>query len=214
MKNNKCRFNVDCAYSHKDSEDNQTKLNEQFKLAMLKQKGKNIQELNEEVNNLKNIFHNMSLELVKCSNKHVSIDEKVNQYETKSSSSKKVFECDKCDYTCFKDITLKKHVNTMHPMMTNISKEDQEVSVEVKFYCDLCSFNCSVKTALLKHHRKEHDSQKTSEEGNKEKGQHVKQIEEAPCLVCDICEQKFWNKKDLEVHIGEGPASRPRPTLL
>ena len=49
----------------------------------------------------------MSLELVKCSNKHVSIDEKVNQYETKSSSSKKVFGCDKCDYTWFKDITLK-----------------------------------------------------------------------------------------------------------
>ena len=43
------------------------------------------------------------------------------------------------------DITLKKHVNTMHPMMTKVSKEDQEVSLKVNFYCDLCYFNCSVK---------------------------------------------------------------------
>ena len=32
----------------------------------------------------------------------------------------------------------------MHPMMTMISKEDQEVSLKVNFYCDLCSFSCSV----------------------------------------------------------------------
>ena len=103
-----------------------------------------------------------------------------------------MFECDECGYTCIKDITLNKHANTMHPMMTKISKEDHEVSVKVKFYCDLCSFNCSVKRALLKHDGKDHDSQKTSEEVSKEKGQHIEEIEEAICLVCDVCEQKFW----------------------
>ena len=82
----------------------------------------------------------------------------------------------------------------MHPMMTKISKEDQEVSVKVKFNFDLCSFNCSVKRALLKRHRKDHDSQKISEEVSKEKGQRIEQIEEAICMVCDVCEQKFWNK--------------------
>ena len=35
------------------------------------------------------------------------------------------------------------------------------------------------------------------------KGHHIEQIEEALCLVCDVCQQKFWNKKDLEVHIEE-----------
>ena len=208
MKNNKCRFNSDCAYSHEENENNQTKLNEQFKLAMLKHE-KDIEELNKEVNNLKNMINAMTLELVKSSYKHVSIAEKVDKGETKThtvvkfSSSKKVFECDKCDYTCFKDITLKKHVNTVHPMTKNICKEDQDVALKANFYCDLCSFSCTVKTALKKHQSKEHDSQKTSEEVSKEKGQNIEQIEEALCSVCDICQQKFRNKKDLELHIEE-----------
>ena len=33
--------------------------------------------------------------------------------------------------------------------------------------------------------------------------ENIEQIEEALCLVCDICQQKFRNKKDLEVHIEE-----------
>ena len=36
-----------------------------------------------------------------------------------------------------------------------------------------------------------------------EKGQNIEQIEEALCSVCDICQQKIRNKKDLELHIEE-----------
>ena len=52
MKNNKCRFNSDCAYSHEDSEDSQTKLNDQFKLAMVKHE-KDIQFFLKDILNIK-----------------------------------------------------------------------------------------------------------------------------------------------------------------
>ena len=38
---------------------------------------------------------------------------------------------------------------------------------------------------------------------SKEKGHHIEQIEEALCLMCDLCQQKFCNKKYLEVHMEE-----------
>ena len=70
--NNKCRFNNACAYQHKENENDQEKVIEQFKLAILKHE-RDIHELHDEVTKMKNIIHTRTLELVKCSQKHVTI---------------------------------------------------------------------------------------------------------------------------------------------
>ena len=51
-------------------------MNEQFKLAILKH-GRDINDLNEEVNKTKNIIHTMTHELVKCTQSYVAIFETV-----------------------------------------------------------------------------------------------------------------------------------------
>ena len=51
----------------------------------------------------------MTLELVKCNQKHVTIVETVVE-----KKSEPIFQCDQCDYACGKDIILKKHINTKH----------------------------------------------------------------------------------------------------
>ena len=71
IKDNKCQFNTKCPYHHQENENNQEQMNEQFKLAILKHE-RDIQELNEEVNKMKNIIHTMTLELVKCTQNHVA----------------------------------------------------------------------------------------------------------------------------------------------
>ena len=49
----------------------------------------------------------MTLELVKCTPKHVT-----NVDIVLEKKSEQLFQCNQCDYACGKDITLKKHINT------------------------------------------------------------------------------------------------------
>ena len=60
----------------------------------------------------------MTLELVKCTGKNVATLETVsvnkNIADINLMSSEPLFQCDQCDYTRGKDISLKKHINTKH----------------------------------------------------------------------------------------------------
>lgn len=140
-KYNKCRFNHVCAYHHEKQENIQEEINEQFKLAMLKQE-RDIQELNKEVTNMKNVIPTLTLELVMYSQKQVSIVETGNKDKKKStrvpssSSSQHEFQCDQFDYTCVKDITLKKHVNTKHKIVKKIYEKGCASVIKAKFNCD------------------------------------------------------------------------------
>ena len=204
-KYNKCRFNDVCAYYHEKEGNIQEELNEQFKLAMLKHE-RDIQELNKEVTNMKHIIHTLTLELAKCSQKHVSIVETVEKDEKKSStvpsssSSQQEFQCDQCDYTCVKDITLKKHVNTKHQIVKKTCEKGHESVVKAKFNCDECSFICNTKKLLKKHKSKEHN-QKSSEECIIDNDSNNENIEETLCLVCRECQKKFKSNNDLDAHM-------------
>ena len=131
-----CRSYNTCAYQHKENENNKETVIEQFKLAILKHE-RDIHELNNEVNKMKNIIHTMTLELVKCTKKYVTIVDTVPE-----KKSEQLFQCDQCDYACGKDITLKKHINTKHKTISdpNVS---QELSVptqgkSIMYKCDEC----------------------------------------------------------------------------
>jgi hypothetical protein len=132
-------------------------MNEQFKLAILKHE-RDIQELNEEVNKMKNIIHTMTLELVKCTQNHVAIAETVAEKKSTTdvniTSSKPLFKCNQCDYACGKEITLKKHINTKH-QNPNHPKGDQNTSVSnqeksLMFNCDECDHSCKTTKGLKK----------------------------------------------------------------
>ena len=90
--NNKCRLNNTCDYQHKENENFQEKVTDQFKLAILKH-DRDILELNDEVNNMKNVIHTMTLGLVKCTQKHVTIVETEVQ-----KKSEQIIQCDQCSY--------------------------------------------------------------------------------------------------------------------
>ena len=57
-----------------------------FVLIIMLKHERDIQELNKEVTNMNNIIHTLTLELVKYSQKHVSIVETVDKDEKKSTT--------------------------------------------------------------------------------------------------------------------------------
>ena len=154
--NTKCRFNNTCAYQNKENENNQEKATDYFKLAILKYE-RDICELNDEVKDMKNIIHTMTLGLVKCTQKHVTIVETEVQ-----KKSEQIIQFDQCNYACGKDITLNKHINTKH-INTNDLNMSQGISVpshgkSVKYNCDECDNNFKSKKSLKKHKNKAHQN--------------------------------------------------------
>ena len=212
IKDNNCRFNNKCAYHHKENENNQEQMNEQFKLAILKHE-RDIQELNEEVNKMKNMIHTMTLELVKCTQNHVATvetdAENINIADINLMSSEPLFQCDQCDYTCGKDITLKKHIDTKHKN-TNHPKGDQNSSVSTQgksstINCDECDHSCKTKKGLKKHKTQDHQSQNIKFENcgkvfskKEDLGIHMKENHpKCQCTAVDVCDDclEEWQDK-------------------
>ena len=178
----KCRFNNTCAYQHKENENNQEEVIEQFKLAILKHE-KDIHELNDEVTKMKNIIHTVTLELVKCTQKHVTIVDTVAE-----KKSEQLFQCDQCDYACGKDITLKKHINTKHKTISD-PNESQEPSVptqgkSIMYNCDECDQSFKTRKILKKHKNQDHQSTVKSQD-----------------MKCENCCKEFSKRGDLDIHM-------------
>ena len=55
--------------------------------------------------------------------KNIKVDNRSKQYTAKQpidiekDDAKNIFQCDECDYKCKKQLTLRKHKNTMHPLV-------------------------------------------------------------------------------------------------
>ena len=83
----------------------------------------------------------------------VSIKEHITAVIEKSSESKKeLFKCEKCEYKCKKQVTLKKHMHTKHEAQ----------------HCKVCSQMFVSTTDLLQHIVKEHSSNEMTHKNNTE----------------------------------------------
>ena len=105
---------------------------------------KDIQNLTEEVNMLKSLVQNMTLEMVKNIMNEVQRKEKEKPKDgtdTEASLPKPVFECEKCEYTSDKEITLNKHMNTRHILENKKSEDKKEYEDKHNFDCSECSFS-------------------------------------------------------------------------
>ena len=59
---------------------------------------------------------------------------------SKAPIAESVFKCEECEYTCDKEMTLKKHNNTNHLKQRKQNSKGQECAIEVKFNCDEFTF--------------------------------------------------------------------------
>ena len=83
-------------------------------------------------------------------------------------------ECEKCDFRCKNDTTLRKHINTKHAAIVGLGKDITEkkknIAIEGQeeinhFKYETCSSKFISDTALLKHNKTKHQaSQKLQEE--------------------------------------------------
>ena len=192
-KNGKCRFQGSCAYLHEKNENSQELLNEQFKSLMMKHEN-DIQNLTDEVNRLKSLVQNMTLEMVKNIMNEVERKEKEipkDGTETEASLQKPAFKCEKCEYTSDKEITLNKHMNTRHIIENKKSDDNKEYEDKHNFNCDECSFSSKNKKNLKKHKDKHHSiktaSQKFTNEDNLNNLNIIATCECSEGVVCDSC---------------------------
>jgi hypothetical protein len=200
-KNNKCRFLNDCAYLHKQSSNIQEKLMEQMSLLMLKH-DKDIEKLTDEVKGMKEIIQTLTEELARSKPKEVILDESKDIRKEKGpniaevSKSKSVFNCEECEFSSEKQITLEKHRNTKH-MPAKKLIESKAGGAEPKFFCHECTFEASTKTNLKKHKAKEHmtSSEKQDEELEKERMKDIKEHNEIEELLRE-CEKDMRDEDE------------------
>ena len=192
-KSGKCRFQGGCAYLHEKKENKQELLNEQVKSLMMKHE-KDIQNLTEEVNMLKSLIQNMTLEMVKNIMNEVERKEKEKPKDgtdTEASLPKPVFKCEKCEYASDKEITLKKHMNTRHIIENKKSDDKKEYKDKHNFICDECSFSSKNKKTLKRHKDKHHPittaSQKFTNEDNINNHNIITTCECSEGVICDSC---------------------------
>ena len=147
---------------------------------------KEITYLTQEVNMLKALVQNMTLEIVKGIMQEVNSKEKEdNIYTTQNKSAniedaeknkkvelnvihvnktKMVFQCEDCDFECEKEITLNKHKNTKHTKVnsTKDNSVNKASNTKDKFHCDECSYSSMSKKSLKKHKSQKHQIPQTA----------------------------------------------------
>ena len=150
---------------------------EQIKNVVMKHEN-NIKTLTQEVNMLKALVQNMTLEMVKTimqevqnKEKEESIDNTINMSVTiedteenkkeecnniEVTKNKMLFQCDECEFECEKQITLNKHKNTKHTKVnsTKDNSVNKASNTKDKFHCDECSYSSMSKKSLKKHTQK------------------------------------------------------------
>ena len=208
-KNEKCRFKEGCAYIHEKKGAKQDILNEQIKNVVMKHEN-DIKTLSQEVNMLKALVQNMTLEMVKALMQEVQNKEKDECIDNTMSMSvtiedteenkkeecddievtknKMLFQCDECEFECEEQITLNKHKNTKHTKVN--SQKDNSVNkapnTKDKFHCDKCSYSSMSTKSLKKHRSQKHQIPQTALQ-----------------IKCDKCKITFEEKTELLAHVEE-----------
>ena len=203
-KNQKCRHQESCAYTHKGKEDKQTKVIGQITELLIKHE-KDITQLNEEVSILKNLVQYMAHELVKHFNKEVEStdnEKNVHKEDIETAPPENGLKCGKCEYTTKNKNMLKKHMNTKH-MEQKRQNDVKEHDKTVNFFCDECEFSCQTKNKLKKHTKKDHPIQVNNKESSIEvdhtniDSENATDCQCTPVTVCDECLSEWIPKEQL-----------------
>ena len=171
-----CRHHNRCAYMHTEKikeSDAQQKLNEILAMALTTQI-KELAEMRNEMIELKlKVQHLENNNQIKDVNK-VNNEQKNTLKEADNvqlNQVKEIYQCDKCEYKCEKNITLIKHKNTKH-------------TGKDKFHCDQCNYSCPSKRSLKKHMSHKHEG-----------------LNKKAFMQCVKCDKTFQNKTELETHM-------------
>ena len=99
--------------------------------------------------------------------------------------TKKVHQCDKCEYKCEKNITLIKHKYTNHTQvhLSNTDIVGTSFTGKQKFHCDQCDLSCRTKKSLRKHVSHNHEC-----------------LNQKPFIQCDECDKTLKTKTELKTH--------------
>ena len=187
-KDKKCRHKEKCAYFHREETDAQQKLNEILAYALATQikevadMRNEIIELKIKVQNLEN--SNQAKHINKENNEQKNTSEEADDVQLKKT--RKLHQCDMCEYTSENNITLIKHKNTKHTQV-HLSDTDivgTSVTGKQTFHCDQCNYSCQNKKSLKKHVSHNHE------------GLHQKS-----CMQCDECDKTFKTKTELKTHM-------------
>ena len=138
-------------------------------------------ELKIKVQNLEN--SNQAKHINEENNEQKNTSEEADDVQLKKT--KKLHQCDMCEYTSENNITLIKHKNTKHTQvhLSNTDIVGTSFTGKQKFHCDQCDYSCQTKKSLKKHVSHHHES-----------------LNQKPFLQCDECDKTFKTKTELETH--------------
>ena len=195
-----CKRQDKCAYAHIEHK-HQThvqKLEEEVKT--LKEEVQNITEhikkmmqyINKDIKEIKEQQHHFTNNLSEMMVKIIDLeDEKKPEQKPETSIHQYEFHCEQCDYKCSKEVTLKKHKNTIHPIP--ITQTAQGTSNNLK--CVVCE-----------------DIFETWNNFNIHLGEHLDEIKDLEVkdllngqetFKCNKCEYMSRNHNDIKMHLIE-----------
>ena len=175
----RCIF-TNCAYAHKETENNNKVGGLEIELKNLKEE---LAELRCSMSAMMNKMWNIEQDAYRNIAKP--------QEKQETARQKDGFKCDQCDFNCSREVTLKKHNNTMHPVPVTQEYKDKGNN----FKCDLCD-----------------DKFETRIDFNNHIEEHLKEIREMEptellnghkTFKCNRCDFKSRNKNKIKTHLLE-----------
>ena len=111
--------------------------------------------------------------------------------ENKDETPEIIFQCKECAYTCKKEVTMKKHINTMH----------------TKQKCKVCVLEFDTSISVLKHFAEKHTGSIDEPIQEREKKEDAKpeelQIKDGK-FKCRHCKKIVPNEDTFDIHKDEG----------
>jgi hypothetical protein len=219
-KNGSCRHSDKCAYLHTVKQsDAQQKLNEILATALATQIKETAEIRNEvielklKVQHLENYIQTnkvspkekKAVEGFEKATENIFEHDEIDQNDT--TEVEELFDCSKCNYSCKKNSTLMKHMNTKHVVKADdtcstrstvsiTSSREKDSSEQLikssKFFCDECDYGCMSRKVLKKHKVKHQSTTVTAEStSDPENGIDCNCTEDS---VCDEC-LDYWVRK-------------------
>ena len=188
--NNYCKFGVDCSFSHSE-----TFKKDEFEIVI-----EEVKNLKVEVDNLKRTFQILlakkpeaellmkeikslkdDIEIIQIDN--FKISEKIIQVEEEFTDSEEDLEevieaehkCEKCNFMCVGDVTMKKHLNTKHG---SLQKDNAE-------------------------HDSKEEVNKESLDADLEDFFQIEVVDGETLYVCNICNEGVDNENMIKIHMHE-----------
>ena len=207
-RNNTCKRGEWCAYAHSVNGNQAHLHNLEIVVKHLKEDVESLtnhiklinQYHQKEIHEIKehnlNLSNNMSEIMTKIMSIDIECREKLDdklheQQDTEEVDTKnqKRFECELCGYKCDLEMTLRKHLNTKHP----VEETQSEMEIPCTYTCSLCDEKCQTSEKLADHIEDHLEEIRNLDVTDLKKGHTI--------FECNVCQYQTSNDDEVRKHL-------------